>query len=144
MGEIQKADTNAQRRAVVWVLIGAAIGVGSIAFFEMYRADLISWVETNATTILLNPGIVVSFLLVLFVPLYFAVYVLFSLGSRIAHAERYPTPGLAVVRDTKIVTGEAAVLRGRIFQILSVILAAMPVIMIFTVWYVLNAIVPTS
>lgn len=82
--------------------------------------------------------------MVLFAPLYLAAYYLFSLGGRIAHAERFRPTGQAVVRDTKIISGDAAVIRGWILHMLSVAMAVSVSVVIFLMWYVLNEIASTS
>jgi len=47
-----------------------------------------------------------------------AVY-LWALGGRVVRAREFPPPGLRVIRDTPIVTGERAVSRGRLFKVLA-------------------------
>lgn len=140
MGEVQKADAVARRKAIVLLLVVAVLGMGLISIMEMNQSKLNDWIETNATTITLNPSAVIAALIVLFAPIYLAARYLFSLGSRIVHAERFPPPGEAVVRDTKIITGDAAIFRGRILQILSVTMAVLISVIMFMVWHLLNQI----
>ena len=52
----------------------------------------------------------------------FAIY-LFVFGARVIRAERFPLPGQAVVRDTPIREGHAAIVHGRVLQALAVLLA---------------------
>ena len=42
----------------------------------------------------------------------FAVY-LWSLGAKVLRARQFPPPGYRVIRDTPVIGGQAAVLRGR-------------------------------
>ncbi|MDH3378118.1 MAG: hypothetical protein OEQ39_14320 [Gammaproteobacteria bacterium] len=48
----------------------------------------------------------------------FAAY-LWSLGRRTLRAREFPPPGLRVIRDTRVITGEAAGSRGRQLKLLA-------------------------
>jgi hypothetical protein len=50
-----------------------------------------------------------------------AVYLL-GIGSRIVRTERFPPPGMAMTRDTIVVSGAHTRRRGRMMQLLAVIL----------------------
>jgi hypothetical protein len=144
MEEVQKADPAARKKAVLLLLIFAVLGAGSFYIVEATKYDLADWVETNATAILNDLKIIAVALVVLFTPVYLALYHFFSLGSRIARTQRFPPPGLAVIRDTKIITGDTAILRGRILQILSVTIALMTIVTIFMALRALNGIATAS
>ncbi len=144
MEEIQKANAAARTKTIALMSVVCVIGLGLIAAVETYQSKLTNWIEANAMIISQNPSVVIATLIVLFAPLYVAGYYVFSLGSRIARAKRFPPPGQAVVRDTIIATGVQAVMRGRILQMLSVAMALTITIVIFLAWNVLNEIASTN
>jgi hypothetical protein len=59
---------------------------------------------------------------VFMLPLAGAALHLWSLGARVVRAARFPPPGLAVVRDTPVLTGEKAVVRGRLLRGLALVI----------------------
>jgi hypothetical protein len=113
MPEIRKADPAARRRAVMLVTLGALVGalliVGLKRYSEPFREWLVSEPDETAGRVK------VFFLLaaaLLSVPLLgFAIY-LWSLGTKVLQGREFPPPGYRVVRDTPVITGEAAVVRG--------------------------------
>ncbi len=113
MTAIRRADPAARRHAVLLVLVCALVGVLLIVSFERYRIPLRDWIladpETSAhrvkSVFLLVAALVLAPLLTL------AGY-LWSLGARVLRAEEFPPPGYRVIRDTPVITGEAAMSRG--------------------------------
>lgn len=59
-------------------------------------------------------------------------------GKRVRQALRFPPPGATVVRDTVILSGQAAVARGRLFQVFGVILILCAIALGVMAWFVLN------
>lgn len=69
------------------------------------------------------------FAAVLSVPLVaFAVY-LWSLGAKVLRARQFPPPEYRVIRDTPVIGGQAAVLRGRGLKVLAVCLGVASVLL---------------
>ena len=66
----------------------------------------------------------------------FAGY-LWWLGARIVRAERFPLPGLRVVRDTAVVEGADARRWGRVAQALAVTLTVVVAGLVFFLWRLL-------
>ena len=135
MTEFRRADPAARRHAVLLVAAAAVIGVLLIAGFERYRIPLRDW-------ILADPGTApdrikaVLFLLaaLLSVPLLaFAVY-LWALGARVIRAREFPPPGLRLIRDTPVITGEAALSRGRRLKILALGCVLASAVLVFLLW----------
>ena len=135
MTEFRRADPAARRHAVLLVAAAAVIGVLLIAGFERYRIPLRDW-------ILADPGTApdrikaVLFLLaaLLSVPLLaFAVY-LWALGARVIRAREFPPPGLRLIRDTPVITGEAALSRGRRLKTLALGCVLASAVLVFLLW----------
>jgi hypothetical protein len=124
--EIQRADPRARRRAVL--ILAAAVSGGAllIAVARRYQRDFARWLSAHPGQLLLclQYGWIVTAATVSAPLLLFASYC-WRLGRRVAAAQRFPPPGLAVVRDTVVVRGDAAQRRGRVLQLCAAILALM-------------------
>jgi len=120
MPDIRKADAQARRRAVLLIFAAAFIGSLLILVFEHFRIPLEDWLladpelsgERARRLLLALAG------LLQLPALGFALY-LWTLGKRICRAQEFPPPGLAVIRDTPVVTGTAAMARGRQLKLLA-------------------------
>lgn len=123
MTEVRKADTSARRQAVLLIIFGALVGALLIVAFERYRTPLRDWLLSKPGELGYRVRLV-FFLsaIVLFTPLVaFAVY-LWSLGVKVLRARQFPAPGYRVIRDTRVIGGQAAVLRGRGLKVLALCL----------------------
>jgi hypothetical protein len=120
MTETLRADPAARRKALLLLVSGAFIGMILIAGFERYRAPLIDWLLSEPAELAKRvKWIMMMTAAVMSAPLVgFAVY-LWSLGTKVLRAGEFPPPGHRVIRDTPVIHGDGAVLRGRRFQILA-------------------------
>lgn len=59
---------------------------------------------------------------------------LWRLGSRVVAAKRVPLPGSRVIRDTKILVGEAAVRRGKLTRTISLFLLFGDIALVISCW----------
>ena len=120
------------------ILAGTVIGMAAIGLYTHYETEIHSWLENNIDWLAKNPRTVFLFGLVLVTPLLILSGYLFIYGRRTAKTGRMPPPKYAVVRDTRVMTGTQAVLRGRLVQVLSVFLllasAAIPILF----WYIFS------
>ena len=120
--EIRKADPAAQRQAVCTLVASACAGALLFVAFDRYRVPLGDWV-------LADPGPRVRFVFLLMAVLVLAPLValtvwLWSVGRRAIRAREFPPPGLRIIRDTVILTGERAVSRGNLLKALALGCAA--------------------
>jgi hypothetical protein len=126
MAEIQRADPDARRRAIV--VITVATVVGGIAIFAGERCwpVVADWLSSDPGRFRLRLATITTLAVALTaVPLLgFAAYA-WSLGTRVRHQQRFPLEGVRLVRDTPVVSGAAAAARGRFMQVLAVLLAAL-------------------
>ena len=120
MSEIQKADPDARRRALTIVLVALGLGLAGLAALTAREEQFQRWLEANADWLAREPWIVALAGLVAVAPMIALAVYLFIVGARMARTQRYPPPGVAVTRDTPVVTGRGAVLRGRFVQALCV------------------------
>jgi len=120
MSDTRKAHPGARRQAIL--LVAAAVLAGVLLFFaiERYRAPLRDWVLADPAVPAERLGLIVMLLAVLLLAplLGFAAY-LWSLGGRTLRSRAFPPPEVRVFRDTRVVTGEAAVSRGRLLRLVA-------------------------
>jgi hypothetical protein len=123
--DVQKADPRTRRLAVLLVAGGTLAGLAAIWFVDAWRPALDAWLtrepaRTGERLRLVVWGLIGANALPV---LGLAVY-LWRLGARIARAERFPPPGMAVVRDTVVLLGTRARRRGRLVQGVAVLVVA--------------------
>jgi hypothetical protein len=124
MTEVRKADPGARRQAVLLVMLGALVGTLLIVGFERYRTPLRDWFFSEPRELVHRAKLV--FLLsatVLSAPLVALAVYLWSLDVKVLRAGQFPPPAYRVIRDTPVIGGQAAVLRGRVFKVLALCLA---------------------
>jgi hypothetical protein len=93
-----------------------------IVAFQRYRIPLRDWVLADPAAAAEWAKLVFLLLAVLLLAplLAFAAYT-WSLGERVLRAREFPPPGLRVIRDTPVITGEKAVSRGRLLKVLALV-----------------------
>lgn len=137
MTEVRRADPAARRRAVLLVIVCALVGTVLIVGFEHYRTPLRDWLESESR----DHRVTLVFFLAaaLSAPLLaFAAY-LWSLGSKVLWAREFPPPGSRVIRDTPVIAGKAAVLRGRALRALALGLGLASGILCLLLWQLAQA-----
>lgn len=119
---IQSADPAARNRAI-W-LVAAVVGVAgalagaSVLFEERFNP----WVRDIAVDLVARPELLFIALFVMVLPLIgVSVYIWFQ-GGHIVKSRRMPYPGQKVIRDTPVIRGAIAVQRGRIIQVIAVVM----------------------
>lgn len=132
MDETQRADPDARRTALTIVGWGAVAGVVVLGIAERLRPEFEAWLEqaSSARLTIVSAGVTI---LVAGPLLGLAAYLL-HLGQRIVSAERYPPPGLRRIRDTRVLTGPAASRRGRLIQLLAIVLDMAALLLAFLLW----------
>jgi hypothetical protein len=115
--------------------------VGSllIVVFETYRAQLYEWLlsdhEKSAHRLRILIVLTAGFgAITLFA---FSVY-LWSFGCKVSNYQRFPLPGQRVIRDTPILEGQAALMRGRVLKTLAVFLAVAGIMLCFVFWWLIS------
>jgi len=136
MSGIQYADRAARRLALILVAAGALAGALLLLAFNAWRSGLESWVAADLAH---RARLVVAVMIGLTTgpALAMSAY-LWRLGRRTAAAERYPPPGLRVVRDTRIVAGARARRLGRGLQAIAAALACGGVLLAWLLWRLLS------
>ena len=133
---IQKADKTYRNKwlAVYFIfsLIGAALIIWWLPKFKLYM-------ETLTPDKLVQTASLVF--LILFVPIIlFGLYIL-SIGRRTLKSEHYPPPGMKVIRDTRILQGKAARIRGYLIIINVLVIIVLSITIIVYIPYMLNKLI---
>ena len=124
MEEIQRADPRARRRALLIVACATVAGLTLIALAEQYRPVLEDWVTRYPDQVRVRVKLGLATLAVAISgPLLGCAAYVWRLGRSIVRAQKFPPPGLAVVRDTVVMRGSAARRRGRLMQLIAAALA---------------------
>ena len=120
MTEIRRADPTARRTVVLVLVVGTCMGALLLLAFTRYRIPLSDWVLADARSSAQRVKLVFLLLAALLLaPLLTLAAYLWSLGEKVVRTREFPPPGLRVIRDTPIVTGERAVSRGRLLKVLA-------------------------
>lgn len=120
MTEIRRADPAVRRQLVLVLAVGACAGALLFVVFERYRIPLRDWILAEPGASARRAKLVFLLLAALLLAplLAFSAY-LWSFGGRVLRAREFPPPGLRVIRDTPVLTGERAVSRGRLLKVLA-------------------------
>lgn len=135
MQEMRKADPAARRTAVLTVVLGAVVGGSLILVRNRYAGWLRDWIgsEPSEAPRRLRLVFLLAATLLSAPLLVFAVH-LWSIGARVLRAQEFPPPGYRVIRDTPVIGGRSAVLRGRAFLILAIALGVTSVLLWLQFW----------
>jgi hypothetical protein len=124
--------------AIRIILVGALPGLVVIGAYSYFETEIQHWLEHNIEYLVQNSWLVFSFGVLLVMPLLAASGYLFVYGGRVATTRRLPPPGTEVVRDTRVREGVQALVRGRIIQILALVLLLAAVFIPIFLWYVFS------
>ena len=141
MNEIQKADPAARRQVVLMIVFATATGALLIAGFEHFREPFQEWLssEPAETARRAELAIYVSAFILSAPVIAFAIY-FWLLGARVLRARQFPPPGFRVIRDTPVVGGRGAVIRGHVIQILAVCLGVSAALVWLFFWWLARTI----
>ncbi len=114
---IMKADKKARRLAMAILAVGLLMGILLMLWVLPWGQRYLERQGPGATLRVVQVVIAVVFLGLIPFSAYFYWY-----GWRAVRSRRIPPPGTRVVRDTKVIEGDAAVARGWLAMTLAVIL----------------------
>ena len=144
MQNIQQPDPKERQNAIWFVCMVALLGVCVILIFNSFQDDLQSWLEGNINFLLENRYMVFVVSLIAELPIFVAGIYLYSLGTRSVRAQRFPPPGAKVTRKTPVLEGAAGIRRGRLIQLISLLVlccaAAIPVVL----WFIFSSVVSAT
>jgi hypothetical protein len=136
MNEVQKADPETRRKAILVFIFAAALGGLLISGFDHIREPFRAWLVSDPAETARRARLALSVsILVLSVPAIASAIYFWLLGRKVLVAQQFPPPGSRVVRDTPVVRGAAAVTRGHAIQVLAVCLGMGAGILCLFIWW---------
>jgi hypothetical protein len=139
MNDIQQGERRARKVAGILLALGMVIGIAMLVAAERLGPAVEAWLTgdpAQARARLTSSFVALAAAIALPV-VAFAGY-LWWLGARTVHAERFPPPGVRVVRDTVVVQGADARRWGRLAQVLAAVLTAAVVMLVVFLWRLLT------
>ena len=137
--EIQKADPHARRKALWIILIGTIVGAIGIILLKSQLHLFEQWLGNDSHLALERLKLALAVIAILTaVPLLGLAIYIWRLGTRIIKTQRFPPPGMTVVRDTPVLTGNAARLRARVMQTFAGITALMALALPIVLWQIVR------
>ena len=122
MTEIQPASPGARKMALLMIAITLVIGIVLLALAGIYQPKLEAWLLDDSALMQQKVNLILFVFVVLLAPLMFAAVYFWRFGSAVTRAGRFPPPNYAVVRDTPVIEGQKAIMRGRFIKIFSIVL----------------------
>lgn len=136
MSKIQKADHRARRKALYSVFAGAIVGSGLFFLLEFFIGNVNLWIEANAVFLVEHHYVSFLITLLLVSPVLCLSLYLIRFAGKIVKAERFPPPGMPVIRDVRIMEGKRAIARGRLLQVLCWLIFTTSAVVPLLVWYI--------
>jgi hypothetical protein len=103
-----------------------------------YQATFEAWLTDDPERFRDRVEIIIGGFALLAVPVLVASIYLWRFGHRVVETQRFPPPDTAVTRDTRILAGPPALLRGRILEGLAAITAIVSVGVPVVLWLLLG------
>lgn len=136
MVDIQKADPQARRKAVLTLLAGALVGAGLFFLLEFFIGNANLWIESNAMLLIQHHYLSFLIMLLLVSPIIWLCIYLIRFAEKVINTQRFPPPATPVIRDVRVLEGRQAVVRGRLVQALCWIIVLASALIPLLVWYI--------
>lgn len=120
MAEIQRADEQSRKLAIVALIMVLIGGVVLWMVFDEWMAELRDSPIEEAKQSLSRAFLLCMGIMIVCVCI--VGWHCWRVGERVRQTLRFPPPGATVVRGTVVLSGQAAVSRGRLLQVFGVIL----------------------
>lgn len=134
MNEIQRADTKTRR----YFLMGMMLLFLSALILRPIVDNIGVWVAADPELIGQKIPIIVSGITLAFMPLLFMGIYCWQLGRSVIHSGQFPSPGMKVLVDTPIIRGHKALMKGRVLQLVGLLLSASSIAFPIAFWFVLD------
>ena len=134
---MQGADPGTRRRAILLVVVVAIVGAALLGYFTWARPAIEDWAAHDPRSRVRAMLILLGLITVL--PLLGVALALWRLGGRILAAGRFPLPGQRTTRATPVLTGNAALRRGRLAQAFGGVIAVLAIAFTFLLWQLATA-----
>ena len=120
---------------IIIAVAGAVVSAGLIIGFRIFSPLIIRWILKDQSKMLWRAKTLFALSAAFIsIPLMgFAVY-FWKLGGVITLYERFPPPNTSVIKDTRIIRGDAARKRGKAVRLLSVLLIIIAIELLLSFW----------
>ena len=115
--KIIQADKAYRRKILVILFLTVLAGLATFQWLVPWASKTVHQIEPNKGLALARYVLTVMFLSVLFISLYLAFF-----GRKVLRHREFPPPGAKVLRDTPLVEGKSAIIRGQIIILLALLL----------------------
>jgi peptidoglycan biosynthesis protein MviN/MurJ (putative lipid II flippase) len=117
------ADKGYRRRVLTIYVVIVLLGLVLIGWVLPLTKEYIAQLEPETASRAMKTTLVMVFLTIIPIALYILAF-----GRKVMQHERFPPPGVKVIKDTKIIEGKKARARGRVLVVLSLVLIFLGVI----------------
>ncbi len=132
---MQHATPGAWRRVLMHLAIATLGGLVMLALLQAAQPAVIEWVLSDPDSTRARAQLVLAVLAVLVLgPVVGMAIYMWRLGTRVEREERFPPEGLALVRDVRVMRGDAARARARVLRIAATVLLVLAVLMAVVLW----------
>lgn len=137
--DLVRADPAYRKKVIFVYVIFAAVGAAIIGWG-------IPWLGKHLQS--LDPKEALQFMKLILIAVFLGVlplaFYLLRFGRKVIQAEQFPPPGVKVIRDTAVLVGGKAKLRGRAIVALSLILVLLSLLGAFYMPYLLDKVATRS
>jgi len=134
MAEIHRADPGARKLAVGCIVAISILGATTLLLFEQHRDSLAAWLLKDHSPFNAKLTAVFLVLVVGLAPLLAVASWTLAFGARVIRGNRHPPVDTKVIRDTPVVRGAAARVRGRVYQVLAALVLLAAVSSFWVLW----------
>ncbi len=134
-----KADKKYRKKILLIALILVILGFVLLTYFRSRLTEISILAENSPETAIQNMKrtFFIIFMIMFIFGLGLCLY-LFKLGRSIIESRQFPPPGIKVLRNIKLETGEKAKAKGKLLQVLSVLFLMLSVIIPLLVFLALR------
>ena len=135
ISEMQHAAPGARRRVLIHLGIAGLAGVVMLMLLQAAQPAVVNWVlsDPESTRTRAQLVIVVLAALVLAPVVGMAIY-MWRLGAAILREDRFPPERSKLIRDVRVVRGDAARARGRVLRTSAGVLLGLAVLVAVVLW----------
>ncbi|WP_299493564.1 hypothetical protein [Acaryochloris sp. IP29b_bin.137] len=134
MPEIQPADPASRRKLLVGLslfLLVMLLGQSVVQWFT-------KWLTEDPERVREYFVYIVGAIAVIFSPLLALGYYSWQIGGAVIRAKRFPPPGMKVIKDTVVVKGRKAIVRGRALQVCGAVMGGTAIAFPMAFWQILG------
>lgn len=137
--EVQPHHPGARRRALLAVAVAAVLGGAAILALEPYLERVTHLADKDPRNALRQLTVLIKLVTAgIIVPMFAFVAWLLVLARRVLLAQRFPPPGMALARDTRILRGRQAHARAYVIVVVALALGAASIVLPVFLWRTLH------